>query len=150
MLYMPSDSSRAATMPATQRRSGLSRRRQNVATDGRFELSHRPNLSYSAMRSRLRMPSSRRQGNREGQHSALRRKKGRQGRLLSGCPLGCGAGLAVLAKRRDIRPPFGKNAGKQKWPLAVCRKWPSSGGGGNRTRVPRHFHTTFYVCSRFT
>ena len=23
-----------------------------------------------------------------------------------------------------------------------------SGGGGNRTRVPRHFHESFYVCSR--
>ena len=25
----------------------------------------------------------------------------------------------------------------------------SSGGGGNRTRVPRHFHASFYVCSRW-
>ena len=24
----------------------------------------------------------------------------------------------------------------------------SSGGGGDRTRVPRHFHAGFYVCSR--
>ena len=24
----------------------------------------------------------------------------------------------------------------------------SGGGGGNRTRVPRHFHACFYVCSR--
>ena len=23
-----------------------------------------------------------------------------------------------------------------------------SGGGGDRTRVPRHFHDSFYVCSR--
>jgi len=24
-----------------------------------------------------------------------------------------------------------------------------SGGGGNRTRVPRHFRDSFYVCSQF-
>ena len=27
-------------------------------------------------------------------------------------------------------------------------KWLLCGGGGNRTRVPRHLHASFYVCSR--
>jgi len=35
---------------------------------------------------------------------------------------------------------------KQKRPLATNRKWPLSGGGGNRTRVPWHFGARFYVC----
>ncbi len=31
----------------------------------------------------------------------------------------------------------------------VYSLWPkASGGGGNRTRVPRYFHAGFYVCSR--
>jgi len=32
--------------------------------------------------------------------------------------------------------------------LERASKWPSDGGGGDRTRVPRHFHADFYVRSR--
>lgn len=49
-------------------------------------------------------------------------------------------------RRGERKNPAATAAGSVGWPPS-CKR-PVDGGGGNRTRVPRRFCGSFYVCSR--
>jgi len=69
---------------------------------------------------------------------------------------GMDAVVALLLRRRarcsrEKKQPWGREKGTQLFfccRAAMSERSEASGGGGDRTRVPRHFHASFYVRSR--